>query len=189
MDLGIFQEKNITDEIYTRGSAGYSVVATEAPSRHHIGVEVFHRPAPNFAVQPVQQFRPNFVGFQLAKGEWQCYIVGCYLAPDNTSAIESVVAVFKEIPGGVELLVAGDFQYKHVGARELPEGRGYCGRNGNRGTRVYVGALPPVPVLMVPGQEDMEYDLGGEDGKVPDGLHPGDGSPSLWECVRPVPQA
>ena len=30
MDLGIFQETKITDGIYTRGSAGCSVVATDA---------------------------------------------------------------------------------------------------------------------------------------------------------------
>ena len=32
MDLGIFQETKVTDGIYTRGSAGCSVVATDAPS-------------------------------------------------------------------------------------------------------------------------------------------------------------
>ena len=40
--LGIFQETKVTDGIYTRGSAGYSVVATDAPSRHCGGVEVFY---------------------------------------------------------------------------------------------------------------------------------------------------
>ena len=34
MDLGIFQETKVTDGIYTCGLAGYSVVATDAPSRH-----------------------------------------------------------------------------------------------------------------------------------------------------------
>ena len=69
MDLGIFQEKKVTDRIYTPGSAGYSVFATDPPSRHRVGVVVFHRPAPHFAVEAVQQFRPNIVGFQLATGE------------------------------------------------------------------------------------------------------------------------
>ena len=32
MDLGILQETKITDGIYNRGSAGYSVIATDAPS-------------------------------------------------------------------------------------------------------------------------------------------------------------
>ena len=54
MDLAIFQETRLTDRIYTRGSAGYSVVATDTPGRHHGRVAVFHRPAPQFAVEAVQ---------------------------------------------------------------------------------------------------------------------------------------
>ena len=42
-------------------------------------------------------------------GARQWYIVGCYLAPDNTLTIESVVAVIKERPMGAKLLVVGDF--------------------------------------------------------------------------------
>ena len=70
---------------------------------------VFHRPAPNFAVEAVQQFRPNVVSFQLATGGRRWYIVGCYLAPEDTSRIESVVSALKERPRGSELLVAVDF--------------------------------------------------------------------------------
>ena len=54
MDLGIFQETKVTDGIYTRGSAGYSVVATDAPSQHRGVVAVFHQPAPHFAVEAIQ---------------------------------------------------------------------------------------------------------------------------------------
>ena len=61
MYLGIFQGKKITHGIYNRGSAGYSVVATDAPSRHRGGVAMFYRPAPHFAVEAVQQFGPNAV--------------------------------------------------------------------------------------------------------------------------------
>ena len=108
-DLGIFQETKVTDSIYTRGSAGYSVVMTDAPSRHRGGVAVFHRPAPHFAVEAVQKFGTNVVGFQMATGARRWYIVGCYLAPDDTLTIESVVDTLKERPMGSELLVAGDF--------------------------------------------------------------------------------
>ena len=31
MDLGIFQETKLTNGVYIHGSAGYSVVATDAP--------------------------------------------------------------------------------------------------------------------------------------------------------------
>ena len=68
MDVGIFQETKLTDGIYTCGWTGYSVIATDAPSRHCGGVAIFHRPAPHFTVEAVQQFRPNVIGFQLATG-------------------------------------------------------------------------------------------------------------------------
>ena len=83
-DLGIFQETKCTDGIHTRASAGYSVVATDALSRHRGGVAVFYRPSPHFVVEAVRQFGPNIVGFQLATGARRWYIIGCYLAPDDT---------------------------------------------------------------------------------------------------------
>ena len=50
MDLGILQETKLTDGIYTHGLAGYSIVATDAPSRHRGGVAIFYRSEPYFAV-------------------------------------------------------------------------------------------------------------------------------------------
>ena len=50
MDLGILQETKLTDGIYTRGSAGYSAVVTDASSRHRGGVAIFHHLALHFAV-------------------------------------------------------------------------------------------------------------------------------------------
>ena len=108
MDLGIFQETNVTDGIYTHGLAGYSVVATDAPIRHRGGVAVFHQPAPHFSVEAVQQFGPKVIRFQLVTGERRWYIMVCYLAPDDTSTIERVVEALKERPKGAELLVEGD---------------------------------------------------------------------------------
>ena len=69
MGLVILQETKLTDGVYTRRSDGYSIVTTDVPSRHRGGVAVFHRPAPHFAVEAVQQFGPNVVGFQLATEE------------------------------------------------------------------------------------------------------------------------
>ena len=73
---------------------------------------MFHRPAPHFAVEAVQQFLSNVVRFQLETGERRWYIVEFYLTPDDTSTIESVVAAIKERPRGTEPLVAGDFNLK-----------------------------------------------------------------------------
>ena len=87
MDLGIFQEKNLTDGIYTLGLAGYSVVTTDVPSRQRGKVTVFYRPAPHLEVEAIHQFGTNVVGFHLTIGEWRWSIVGCYLAPDDTLKI------------------------------------------------------------------------------------------------------
>ena len=73
---------------------------------------MFYRPAPNFTVEAVQQFGTDVVGFQMATGKRRWYIVGCYLAPNDTLTIESVVAALKERPQGNELLVVEDFNVK-----------------------------------------------------------------------------
>ena len=52
------------------------------------------------------------------EGARQWYIVGCYLAPNNTSTIERVVEALKERPKGAKLLVAG---YMNANLAE-PEG-------------------------------------------------------------------
>ena len=59
-------------------------------------------------VEAVQKFGSNFIGFCMETGERRWYIIGCYLYPDNTSTIESVVAALKDRPRGAELLVSGD---------------------------------------------------------------------------------
>ena len=66
----------------------------------------------------IQQFRPNVVGFQMATGEQRWYIIRCYLAPNDTSTIESVVAALKDRHQGLDLLVAGDLNAN----LEQPEG-------------------------------------------------------------------
>ena len=108
MDLGIFQETKCTEVIYTCESDGYSVVAMESQSRHRGGVAVFYLPSPIFTVGAVRQFGPNVVSFQLATGARRWYVSGCYLALDDTSTIESVVAALKERPRGTAPVVVGD---------------------------------------------------------------------------------
>ena len=108
MDLGVFQETKLTKRIYTRESSGYKVVATEAPIAHSGGVSIFYRAAEHFSVEAIQTHRANVVRFQLAPGDRRWYIVGCYLAPDNASTIEDVVAAIGKRPRGDMLVVVGD---------------------------------------------------------------------------------
>ena len=85
----------------------YNDIRLDAPIRYRGGVTVFYQPSPRYVVEAIQKFRPNVIGFHLETGEIQWYIIGCYLAPDDTLTIESVVAAIKERLWGAELLVAG----------------------------------------------------------------------------------
>ena len=59
-------------------------------------------------MEAVRKYGPNVIRSQLATGAQQWYIVGCYLAPDNTSTIERFVEALRDRPNREELLVAGD---------------------------------------------------------------------------------
>ena len=77
MDLGILQETKLADGIYTRRSAGYSVIAMDVSSQHRGGITLFYRSEPHFVVEAVEKFRTNVLGFQLAMGRnggtsWVC---------------------------------------------------------------------------------------------------------------------
>ena len=54
IDQGVFQETKCTDGIYTRESDGYRVVATDAPSRHRVGLALFYRTSAQFVVEEVR---------------------------------------------------------------------------------------------------------------------------------------
>ena len=90
MDLGILEDTKLTDDIYTRGSAGNNVIALDAPNRHRGGIAIFYRSAPHFVVEAVAKIGPNVIGFQLVTGERRWYIVGVYLASEDTTTIERV---------------------------------------------------------------------------------------------------
>ena len=77
IDLGVFQETKCTDKIYTCESAGYRVVATDAPSRHRRGVALFYRPSSLLTVEAVREYGPNVLSFEVATGGRQWYIIGC----------------------------------------------------------------------------------------------------------------
>ena len=68
MDLVILQEKKLTDGVYTRRSAGYSVIATDMPSGHCSSVALFYRSKPYFVVEAVERCGPNVMVFQVAMG-------------------------------------------------------------------------------------------------------------------------
>ena len=109
LNLGVLQETKIVDGLYTRGSVGYSVVTTGALSQHRSRVAVIYRASLWFLVEAIQQFELSVFIFQMAMGERLWYIIGCYLSPDDASAVEIAVAALGEFSRGFKLLVTGDF--------------------------------------------------------------------------------
>ena len=91
MDLGVMQETKITNGVYTRASAGYRVVATDAPSQHRGRIALFYREGADFAVEEVRPYGPNVISFEVVTSRRRWYIIGCYLAPDDARTIERVV--------------------------------------------------------------------------------------------------
>ena len=72
------------------------------------GSTPIYRTPPLFAVEAIQEYGPNVMSFEVATEARRWYIIGCYLAPDDTSTIERVVATIRDRPKGTALVVAGD---------------------------------------------------------------------------------
>ena len=94
--MGFFQEDKVTKGICMRESIGYRVVATDALRAHSSSIAVLYRSVKHFSVEALQTYRANIVIFQLASGDRRWFIMGCYLAPDNASTIEDIVATIRQ---------------------------------------------------------------------------------------------
>ena len=109
MDVGVFHQTKFMNGIYTRGSAGYRVVAMLAPNLHRDGVILFYQDFPNFTVKAIHHFGANIIACQLATGKRRWYIVGCYLVPGDRVIIWNMEEAMTERTRGEELIVAGGF--------------------------------------------------------------------------------
>ena len=153
VDLGVFQETKLTDDIYTRMSSGYRVIATNAPSKHQGGVALFYRDSDQFQVEAYQSFGPNVISFQLVSGRRRWFVVGCYIPPTCNTTIEQVTQALSHRPDNAELLVVGDLNVdlKDPEGSERDEGIAaalavedledmsthFCGRRGRRDGRTW----------------------------------------------------
>ena len=59
-------------------------------------------------MEAVREYGPNVMSFKVATGARRWYIIGCYLAPNDTSTIERVVTALRDRPKHTALVVAGD---------------------------------------------------------------------------------
>ena len=64
----------------------------------------------SFQVEEYQFHSPNLYSFNMELGGQKWFIVGCYLAPDNSSMIYFVVAAISQYHHGSVLIVVRDFK-------------------------------------------------------------------------------
>ena len=65
LDLGVFQEINVTNRFHMQDLAGYRVLANDVPIQHLEEVAVFYRDVPHLQVEAYQRHQPNVASFQL----------------------------------------------------------------------------------------------------------------------------
>ena len=78
VDVGVIQETKVTWGIYPRRGFGYSVFATDAPSRWCGGVALFWRECDGCVVEEQRKWGPNVLSFQLVTGRGRFYCIGTY---------------------------------------------------------------------------------------------------------------
>ena len=97
------------------------MAASEVLSAHSGGVAMLYCAEEHFSVEALHLYGANVVRFQLASGGQRWYIAGRYLAPENATTIEVIVAAISQQPRGAALLVVGDFNTD----LEAPEGQAW----------------------------------------------------------------
>ena len=92
-----------------RSLAGFYVVKTDAPSRHRKGITLFYKESRHFAMEEINMPGPNVISFQLEMGGHCWHVVGLYLALNDASTLECVMAAIGQSHRDMEILVAGEF--------------------------------------------------------------------------------
>ena len=108
-DIAFLQETKVTGGIYTRHSSGYKIVASDAPSKQKGRIALAWREDHEaFEVEATAVRAPGVMTFQLRTGNARYYVIGCYIAPSDTSTVADVRAAWGRCPKGCIPLLLGD---------------------------------------------------------------------------------
>jgi len=109
VDIAVLQETKLTRGIYTRQTAGYRIVATDAQSCAQGGVAVCWREEnERFEVEEVRIRHANIITFEIQTGTDRYYAVGCYIPPTDRATFAHVQGALQQCPAGCQLLLLGD---------------------------------------------------------------------------------
>ena len=106
-------------------------------------------------------------------------IIGYYLAPDDTLTIERVVAVLRDIPKGIALVVAGDINTDLEDSENDWRGTAIATAMTAAGGGRHDGTLSTEEAQMGKGETDVEHSARGQGCQVTDRLSSRDRQKSL----------
>ena len=90
VDICLLTEEKLTDDIHAKSAFGYTVVATDAPSKSQGGVALCWKTSEAFEVEETRKIGPNVIAFQLVTGEARFYVVGVYIPPSDLKTLDNV---------------------------------------------------------------------------------------------------
>jgi len=106
--IALFQEAELIDDIYTRRSSGYSVVATNALSASQGSGALRWKQSNLFEVEETRTWGPHTISFQLVTGWDRVYIIGVDIPPSDLEALDQVRLAWQQCPKGCKPLLIGD---------------------------------------------------------------------------------
>ena len=83
VDVCVFQETKIVNNMYTKYSSGYSVTCSAAANAHQGGVALCFREHVGYELEEHKFHGPNVVSFRLIAGPVKFYCVGGYIPPSE----------------------------------------------------------------------------------------------------------
>ena len=81
INIAVFQETKLTNDVYTRSSSGYRIVASNAPSAHQGGIALVWQEHQAYELEEYKFYGGNVMTFRLITEAENYYIIGCYIPP------------------------------------------------------------------------------------------------------------
>jgi hypothetical protein len=110
IDVAIFTEAKLTNDIYSCWSDGYRIMAIRATSPNQGGLALVWKESNHYCLESINLHGPNTLSFQLVAGGRRWLIVGVYMSPNEpaTSICQHIIHLCNQHPN-LPLIVTGDF--------------------------------------------------------------------------------
>ena len=108
IDFGVLTETKVTDNVYTRRTDAYQVIATNAASPHQGGVALFYRENNCFQVESVRRWGHNVISFVITTGKRRLGFLGAYVPPADTTTLPHLQKALDYVPDVFPTFLLGD---------------------------------------------------------------------------------